>query len=598
MSKKISLSIVFASLLSTGLLATVPVTLHAAVIDRSVQYQGQLGKVIVNPYKVAPLTAIIDRAGMDIDDIKVTVKGKPNGGVDISYGVDRGALLHHDGVPVFGLYDGYLNTVELSYMLDGKRVSESYKILTNPFHTRIVDGRQQVKPTVEVKKVAPGFESRLYAMVLMGDADNKEWAWMSGDKIHGAGEWNEPAEFYMIDTKGDIRWYLDSEQFYDKYGRNIDDTGRFMSFYQAENGDIVFGQSQKYMRYGMLGDPSFVRKLPRGYIDLSHEALPMENGHYLLRVAKKDYNIPGTSDVRNTVRDHIIEVDAAGQVVDEWDLNEVMGKNVWRKDLIMALDQRAVCLNVDMNAEQSVTITEDMPYGDKAVTGTGRNWAHINSISYDKTDDSIILSFRHQGVVKVGRDKKVKWILAAPEGWSKDVQDKVLQPVDAKGNKIKCENGKCENSNFDWTWTQHTAWLSPRGQNTGSVKTLSVFDNGDGRGFEQPALPTMKYSRAVEYQINEKDMTVKQTWEYGKERGFDWYSAVTSNVEYMTDKKTYNIFSGNTQLLTPEPTTAIINEVDPATNDVKVEITISTDKKPGIYYRSHVIHQDKLFNRK
>lgn len=598
MPKKITLSVLFASLLSCGLFASLPVTVNAAVIDRSVNYQGQLGKVYLNPYKVAPLTAVIDRAGKDIENIKVTVKGKPEGGIDISYGVDTAALLHHDGVPVFGLYDGYLNTVQLDYTLDGKQISETYKILTNPFHTRIVDGRQNVKPTVEVKKVAPGFENRLYAMVLMGDADNKEWAWTADEKIHGAGEWNEPAEFYMIDTKGDIRWYLDSEQFYDKYGRNIDDTGRFMSFYQLENGDIVFGQSQKYMRYGMLGDQSFTRKLPRGYIDLSHETLPMENGHYLLRVAKKNYNIPGTQDIRNTVRDHIIEVDEAGQVVDEWDMNEIMGKNVWRKDLIMALDQRAVCLNVDLNAEQTVTITEDMPYGDKAVTGTGRNWAHINSIAYDKTDDSIILSFRHQGIVKVGRDKTVKWILAAPDGWSNDMQAKVLQPVDAKGKKIQCENGKCENSDFDWTWTQHTAWLSPRGQNTGNIKTLSVFDNGDGRGFEQPALPTMKYSRAVEYVINEKDMTVQQTWEYGKERGFDWYSAVTSNVEYMTDKKTYNIFSGNTQLLTPESTKAIINEVDPATNDVKVEITVSTDKKPGIYYRSHIIKQDKLFNRK
>ncbi len=46
-----------------------------------------------------------------------------------------------------------------------------------------------------------------------------------------------------------------------------------------------------------------------------------------------------------------------------------------------------------------------------------------------------------------------------------------------------------------------------------------------------------KYSRAVEYVIDEKTMTVKQTWEFGKDRGFDWYSAVTSNVEYDTKIK-------------------------------------------------------------
>ncbi|MDI8107056.1 SDR family NAD(P)-dependent oxidoreductase, partial [Salmonella enterica subsp. enterica serovar Anatum] len=42
---------------------------------------------------------------------------------------------------------------------------------------------------------------------------------------------------------------------------------------------------------------------------------------------------------------------------------------------------------------------------------------------------------------------------------------------------------------------------------------------------KQPAMPSMKYSRGVEYQIDEKNMTVSQMWEYGKERGFDWYSA-------------------------------------------------------------------------
>ncbi len=598
MLKNMVSSVAIAAIVSTGLSVVLSQDLNAAVIDRKVNYQGQLGRVILNPYKVAPLTAVIDRAGKDPKEIKVTVKGKEGGGIDVSYKVDEASLLNHDGVPVFGLYDGYLNTVIVEYKLDGKAVTDTYKILTNPFQARITDGLKQGKPTVEVKKVAPGFENRLYGVVLMGNADNKEWAWVAADKIHGSGEWNEPAEFYMIDTKGDIRWYLDTEQFYDKDGRKIDDTGRIMSFYQLKNGDLLFGQAQKYFRYSVMGEMAFNRKLPRGYIDLSHEVLPMDNGHMMLRVGKKDYNIPGTKDVRNTVRDHIIEVDEAGRVVDEWDLNEIMGINTWRKELIIALDQRAVCLNVDMGAEKSVEIKEEMPYGDKAVTGTGRNWAHVNSISYDKQDDSIILSFRHQGVIKIGRDKKVKWVLAAPEGWSKDIQAKVLKPVDEKGKAIKCEMGKCENSNFDWTWTQHTAWLSPRTKNDGHIKTVSVLDNGDGRGFEQPAMLTMKYTRAVEYTINEKDMTVQQTWEYGKERGFEWYSAVTSNTEYMVDKGTYNIFSGNGNLMTKEPTKAYINEVDPKTNEVKVEITLSSDKKPGIYYRGHVINQETLFNRK
>ncbi|EAK8296709.1 hypothetical protein E7M00_05960 [Campylobacter jejuni] len=34
-------------------------------------------------------------------------------------------------------------------------------------------------------------------------------------------------------------------------------------------------------------------------------------------------------------------------------------------------------------------------------------WAHVNSVDYDPSDDSIIISSSHQSaVVKIGRDKK------------------------------------------------------------------------------------------------------------------------------------------------------------------------------------------------
>ena len=40
----------------------------------------------------------------------------------------------------------------------------------------------------------------------------------------------------------------------------------------------------------------------------------------------------------------------------------------------------------------------------------------------------------------------------------------------------------------------------------------------------------MKYSRFVEYKIDEKKGTVQQVWEYGKERGYDFYSPITSII--------------------------------------------------------------------
>ena len=37
------------------------------------------------------------------------------------------------------------------------------------------------------------------------------------------------------------------------------------------------------------------------------------------------------------------------------------------------------------------------------------------------------------------------------------------------------------------------------------------------------------------YRIDEKKGTVEQIWEYGKKRGHELYSAITSSVEYQAD---------------------------------------------------------------
>lgn len=60
---------------------------------------------------------------------------------------------------------------------------------------------------------------------------------------------------------------------------------------------------------------------------------------------------------------------------------------------------------------------------------------------------------------------------------------------------------------------------------------------------EQPAMPSMKYSRAVIYKIDQNKGTVEQIWEYGKERGHEWFSPVTSLTEYMPDKNSVVVYS-------------------------------------------------------
>lgn len=72
---------------------------------------------------------------------------------------------------------------------------------------------------------------------------------------------------------------------------------------------------------------------------------------------------------------------------------------------------------------------------------------------------------------------------------------------------------------------------------------ISVFDNGDARGAEQPAFASQKYSRSVIYKIDQQNKTVEQIWEYGKNRGNKWFSPVTSLTQYEPDKDSIMVYS-------------------------------------------------------
>ena len=64
------------------------------------QHQGQLGAVDMNPYKIAPLTAIIRDAGFTIQNIHVRIVPKANG-QEIAYKVTNQKAKTYGGIPVF-----------------------------------------------------------------------------------------------------------------------------------------------------------------------------------------------------------------------------------------------------------------------------------------------------------------------------------------------------------------------------------------------------------------------------------------------------------------------------------------------------------------
>jgi hypothetical protein len=93
---------------------------------------------------------------------------------------------------------------------------------------------------------------------------------------------------------------------------------------------------------------------------------------------------------------------------------------------------------------------------------------------------------------------ELKWILGTHANWSPEFQPYLLNPVGEP---------------FEWQYHQHAPTITPSG-------TILVFDNGNYRAspFDgKTKTPILKnYSRAVEYAIDEKNMEVRQVWEYGK----------------------------------------------------------------------------------
>ncbi|MDH4656603.1 MULTISPECIES: aryl-sulfate sulfotransferase [unclassified Pseudomonas] len=558
-----------------------PAIPEGACITAKVPERGTalLGDVVVNPYKLAPLIAIIRDGGQAISAAHVRVLGRGERGVDIAYEVSERSLWTYGGIPVFGLYPDHVNQVEVTYKLDGERIRERYQVYAPAVRLPVVANQTAALPLVEPIKVAPGFEHRLYLFNhLLGEIPGgRAFKW---NALGGAAEWDQVGNNWIADSNGDVRWYLDIEQIHDS-GRR-DGLGGTMGFQQTRDGKLIWGQGQTYSKYDLLGRRVWQRALPDKFADFSHEIRETPNGTYLLRVGTSDYRRPDNKRVRS-IRDHIIEVNEAGDVLDFWDLNQIL--DPYRGELLETLGKAAIQLPEGVQKQESNAANEllegDLPFGDTPGVGTGRNWAHVNAIDYDASDDSIIISARHQGVVKIGRNKEVKWILASPQGWPERLKAKVLTPVNAKGEAL-AEEGGLYAEGFDWSWTQHTAWLTGKG-------TLSVFDNGWGRNFS-PTKLAGNYSRAVEYRIDEAKGTVEQLWEYGKERGDEWYSPVTSVVEYRADKDTQFIYSASVGFLTPEKlTTTVLNEVKYGTQDVQVELKVSSRQPGSVGYRALVI---------
>ena len=231
----------------------------------------------------------------------------------------------------------------------------------------------------------------------------------------------------------------------------------------------------------MLGKIYVEYSLPGGY---HHDYYEMPNGNLL--VASDDFQ-----SEEGTVEDYIVELDRdTGNIVKEIDLKDIL----------------------NMEDGQSENWVE-------------YDWFHNNSVWYDEKTNSITLSGRHQdAVINIDYEtEELNWIIGDPTNWSEEYQKYFFTPI---------------GDDFEWQWSQHAAMITPEGY-------VFLFDNGNNKSKnkEEYVVAEDSYSRGVMYKISTEDMTIEQIWEYGKERGSEFYSPYISDVDYLEENH-YIVHSG------------------------------------------------------
>ncbi len=186
----------------------------------------------------------------------------------ISYDVANKHLRTHGGIPVFGMYADYQNTVEVEYTKTYKgkeeRIKDTYKIYAPAIYLEATGHPSQKGALFDkievIKAPSKKFENRLYYVNNFYNKMGKGTKVVWNNPAGGALEWNYTPSNFILDTKGEVRWYLEPSKIYDL--KKPFNAGVMMGFKQNKDGAITWGYGQRYVKYDILGREIFNRELP------------------------------------------------------------------------------------------------------------------------------------------------------------------------------------------------------------------------------------------------------------------------------------------------------------------------------------------------
>jgi arylsulfate sulfotransferase len=338
-----------------------------------------------------------------------------------SYLVDRGFENPQTGdvvLPVYGLYDGYTNTVALTYrFMDGSSKGVNIRISTAAFNDPC------------------GYKNPI---ILKARTNNTD---LSYDYMMVKGSCSNFAPA-MIDTDGALRW--------------VGTAG-------ISAGSVIFFDNAVYLGHG--------HQLSR--IDLDgaftlvgdYSSLGVTNFHHNIDRGKVGIilDVDTTTDY-NSVN---IEVDASGTVLKQWNM-----ANIISAAMIAGGDDPS-----------------------QFVYPSPTDWFHLNGVTYNRADDSLIVSSRENFLICLDYETSaIKWILGDPT-------KKWYQFPSLRSYALTVASGS----------------LPPIGQHAPSItydQNLLIFDNGQNSVFNVPRGDQRGYAAPRKYKLDLNARTATEIWNF------------------------------------------------------------------------------------
>jgi len=222
-----------------------------------------------------------------------------------------------------------------------------------------------------------------------------------------------------------------------------------------------------------------------------HQTMYVNNGlhHDVVEMTKGGNLLIATNSLEGYCEDAVAEVDVkTGKIIKQLNMNDIV-------------------------TEESVKDSAD--------------WAHMNTVAYDKDDNSVLVCLRNlHSVLKIDwATNELKWILGDPFFWKGTTMEKyVLRPV----------------GDIKWFYQAHSSFqMEKKYKESSSVVKIAIYDNHcqSRRKTDNFDNDPKSYGRVYSIEENEGTVTLCKSFESVK-------SPIRSNLVYYPEKDRVDLMSG------------------------------------------------------